>query len=130
MKTFVYFKSDSFPSYKDEEEQINEGIWGKRLAEYLMNRLLQHHIAVEPFIIEDWGYYIPLSIDNVKLAVCCANQDGTANQFVCFTDPKGPIKRQWFRKIDISSQLDKLINVLNQILQSDESIYDIDWSDY
>ena len=33
MKTQVEFRSDKFPPYEGEEEQINPGLWGKRLAE-------------------------------------------------------------------------------------------------
>jgi len=35
MKTQVEFRSSRFPPYDGEEEQINPGLWGKRLAEYL-----------------------------------------------------------------------------------------------
>jgi hypothetical protein len=34
MKTQVEFRSSKFPPYGGEQEQINPGLWGKRLAEY------------------------------------------------------------------------------------------------
>ena len=36
MKTQVEFRSSKFPLYEGEQEQINHGPWGKRLAEYSM----------------------------------------------------------------------------------------------
>ena len=39
MKTHVEFKSDQFPAYDGEEEEINPGRWGKRLAEFLFQGL-------------------------------------------------------------------------------------------
>ncbi len=33
MKTQVEFRSSKFPPYDGEHEQINPGLWGKRLAE-------------------------------------------------------------------------------------------------
>lgn len=42
MKTQVAFRSQNFPPYDGEEEQINPGLWGKRLAEYLVERLKPH----------------------------------------------------------------------------------------
>jgi len=36
MKTQVEFRSSKFPPYEGEQEQINPGLWGKRLAEYLV----------------------------------------------------------------------------------------------
>jgi hypothetical protein len=35
MKTQVEFRSSKFPPYEEEQEQINPGLWGKRLAELL-----------------------------------------------------------------------------------------------
>ena len=35
MKTQVEFRSSKFSPYEGEEEQINPGLWGKRLAELL-----------------------------------------------------------------------------------------------
>jgi hypothetical protein len=39
MKTQVTFRSNKFPPYDGEEEQINPGLWGKRLAEYFVEKL-------------------------------------------------------------------------------------------
>lgn len=33
MQTMVSFRSAKFPAYPGEEEDINPGLWGKRLAE-------------------------------------------------------------------------------------------------
>lgn len=41
MKTQVEFHSSKFPLYESEEEQINPGLWGKRLAEYLVQNLAE-----------------------------------------------------------------------------------------
>jgi len=35
------FGSSKFPPYDGEEEQINPGLWGKRLAEYLVQKLAE-----------------------------------------------------------------------------------------
>jgi len=39
MKTQVEFKSSKFPPYDGEEDQINPGLWGRKLAEYLVEKL-------------------------------------------------------------------------------------------
>ncbi len=39
MKTQVEFRSSKFPPYEGEQEQINPGLWGKRLAEYFVRKL-------------------------------------------------------------------------------------------
>jgi hypothetical protein len=45
IRTHVEFRSNKFPPYEGEEEQINPGLWGKRLAEYKI-------IAADPDIRE------------------------------------------------------------------------------
>ena len=47
MKTFIEFRSSKFPPYEGEEEQINPGLWGKRLAEYLVQKLAERGIETE-----------------------------------------------------------------------------------
>ena len=50
MKTQVEFRSAKFPPYEGEQEEINPGLWGKRLAEYLIQQLaarsFEHHRRV------------------------------------------------------------------------------------
>jgi len=60
VKTQVEFRSTKFPPYDGEEEKINPGLWGKRLAEYWVANLAPHGIKSEGLIAEDWGWYIPI----------------------------------------------------------------------
>jgi hypothetical protein len=42
MKTQVEFRSDKFPAYESEEQEINPGRYGKRVAEFLAAGLRSH----------------------------------------------------------------------------------------
>jgi hypothetical protein len=42
MNTQVEFRSSKFPAYHGEEDEINPGLWGKRLTEYLSQKLIEH----------------------------------------------------------------------------------------
>ena len=53
MKTQVEFRSSKFPPYEGEQEQINPGLWGKRLAEYFVRKLSEKGIKTEEIIAED-----------------------------------------------------------------------------
>src|SRR5690242_13410594 len=118
MKTQVEFRSHKFPPYEGEEEKINPGLWGKRLAEYLVQRLAEHGIKAGEMIAEDWGWFVPLEIDGARLALCCGHQDGDDDEFLVFTDPSAPIVRRLFKTIDITAQLGKLIEAMQHILSS------------
>jgi len=127
MKTQVAFRSKNFPPYDGEEEQINPGLWGKRLAEYLVDKLKPHGIEAEEIIAEDWGWYIPIKNEGFRLAICCGHQDGDDDEFLCFTDPATPIIRKLFKKIDATHELTRVVTAMGNILSSDPEITDIEW---
>jgi len=129
MKTQVAFRSNKFPAYEGEEEQINPGLWGKRLSEYLVEKLGEKGIQTGEPIAEDWGYYIPVTNDGFRLAICCGHQNGDDDEFLCFTDPSTPLVKKWFKKIDATGQLTRLTNAMQQILAADPEIRDVVWSE-
>lgn len=129
MKTQVEFRSSKFPPYEGEEEQINPGLWGKRLAEYLVQKLAARGIETEEMVAEDWGWYVPVQNEGFRLALCCGHQDGDDDEFLCFTDPSTPVVKRFFKKIDANPQLTRLIGALEQILASDPDIRDIVWTE-
>jgi hypothetical protein len=129
MKTQVTFRSNKFPPYESEEEQINPGLWGKRLAEYLVHKLTAVGIQTKEIIAEDWGWYIPVKNEGFTLAICCGHQNGDDDEFLCFTEPSTPIIKKLFKKIDGSAQLGRLVGALEKILSSDPEIKDVTWTE-
>ena len=130
MKTQVEFRSSKFPPYEGEEEDINPGLWGKRLAEYMVVKLAERGIETDPIIVEDWGWYVPVRNEGFRLALCCGHQSGDdGDEFLCFTDPSRPIVKKLFRRIDATAQLTRLTQALEQILASDPDIRDVVWTE-
>ncbi len=129
MKTQVEFRSSKFPPYDGEEEEINPGLWGKRLAEYLVQKLGERGIKTEEMVAEDWGWYVPILNEGFRLALCCGHQYGDDDQFLCFTDPSTPAVKKLFKKIDAAPQLTRLTDALRQILASDPEIHDVVWTE-
>ena len=129
MKTQVEFRSSKFPPYDGEEEQINPGLWGKRLAEYLVQKLSEKGIETEKVVAEDWGYYIPVQNEGFRLAICCGHQNGDADQFLCFTDPGTPVVKKLFKRFDATPQLSRLTEAMQQILASDPEIREVVWTE-
>lgn len=130
MKTQVEFRSSKFPPYDGEEEEINPGRWGKRLAEYLAAKLAEKGIATDEMAVEDWGCFLPIQNCGFRLALCCGHQTGDHDQFLVFTDPSTPSFRRWFWKIDATPQFCRLLGAVREILEADPEIRDIEWNDY
>jgi hypothetical protein len=129
MNTQVTFRSNKFPPYDGEEGQINPGLWGKRLAEYVVEKLKGTGIETEEIIAEDWGWYIPIKNDGFRLAICCGHQNGDDDEFLCFTEPATPIIKKLFKKIDATEQLNCLITAMDQILRADPGIKNVEWTE-
>jgi hypothetical protein len=129
VKTQVEFRSKKFPPYEGEEEKINPGLWGKRLAEYLVQRLAEKEIKTQEMIAEDWGWYVPVENEGFRLALCCGHQDGDADEFLVFTDPSFPIVKKLFKKIDATAELTRLTKALEEIFSSDAEITDVVWKE-
>ena len=129
MKTQVEFKSSKFPPYDGEEDQINRGLWGRKLAEYLVEKLADLDIETEDIVAEDWGYYLPVRNEGFELAICCGHQDGEDDEFLCFTEPSKPIVKKLFKKLDATSQLTALTAALEEILTSDPDIREVVWTE-
>jgi hypothetical protein len=129
MKTHVEFRSTKFPPYEGEEEEINPGLWGKRLTEYLAKELAERGIETDEMSIEDWGCYLPIRNEGFRLALCCGHQNGDDDEFLVFTDPSSPKVMQWFRTIDATPQLTRLLDALHQILDADPDIREVAWSE-
>lgn len=129
MKTQVEFRSSKFPPYEGEEEEINPGLWGRRLTEYLADKLPDHGVETDEMAIEDWGCYLPIRNDGFRLALCCGHQSGDDDEFLVFTDPSKPKYRKFFRTIDATPQLAALLEALRRILEAEPEIRDIQWHD-
>ena len=127
MKTHVEFRSDKFPPCDGEEEEINPGRWGRRLAEFLAEGLKREGLEVGQPIPEDWGVVVPITNDRFELFVGCGNVEETPDGFLCFIEPHTPVVRRWFRKIDTVDRMTAVQAALQRVLGSERSIRDVRW---
>ena len=75
MKTHVEFRSNAFPPYEGEENEINPGRYGKRVAEFLVHGLREKGFELLNPIAEDWGWVVPIKNDGFRLWIGCGNYD-------------------------------------------------------
>jgi hypothetical protein len=129
MNTHVEFRSDKFPPYEGEEEQINANLWGKRLGEYLKEKLGPEGIETDELIPEDWGWCLPVKNDAFSMWIGCGHFQGYPNGYLCFVEPSKPIIRKLFKKIETAEQVGRVTKALDKILTSDPEITDLRWWD-
>ncbi len=129
MKTHVEFRSDKFPPYEGEEEEINPDLWGKRLGEYLKEKLQPEGIIVEDLIPEDWGWCLPIKNEAFSMWIGCGHYQEYPNGYLCFVEPSKPIIRKLFKKIDTTEQVGRVVKSLDKVLNSDGEITNLCWWD-
>jgi hypothetical protein len=127
MRTHVEFLSDNFPSYENEEEQINPGRYGKRLADFLAEGLSAYGFNVRCVGAEDWGWMVELENEAFPLWVGCGNDEEVDNGFLCFIEPSTPIVRKWFSKIDTTSTVERLATAIEALLQGGGKVSNLCW---
>ena len=128
MKTHIEFRTTKFPPYPDKEEGVNApGIYGRRLAEYLLEELPVHGVETLGLTAEDWGWIVILENEEYPLWIGCGNYAELENGFMCFIEPSKPVIRKWFRKIDTTETVSRVGKALETILQGDPEIDSIRW---
>lgn len=127
MQTIVTFRSTAFPPEPGEEDEINPGVWGRRLATHLADTLASHGLTPGEPSPEDWGWYLPVAVDGVRLALCCGHQDGEDDEFLCFTEPDTPVVRRLFRTTDLTVQLGRLVAAVDAVLAAHPDVNDVVW---
>jgi len=129
MKTHVEFRSAAFPPYEGEEDDIDPGLYGKRLAEFLVRGLnAQGFHAYEP-IAEDWGWVIPIQNEGFRLWIGCGNYQEYDDGFLCFIEPHQPTIRKvlFFGRINTAPRVTALQQAIDQVLSAEPSITNKRW---
>lgn len=130
MKTHVEFRSEEFPPYEGEEDGINPGRWGKRVAEFLVCGLKEKGFEPLDPIAEDWGWVIPIKKVGFRCWVGCGNYDEYPDDgFLCFIEPHKPTIRRFgfLWKVNTYAVVTALHDAIDQLLLANPAVRDIKW---
>jgi hypothetical protein len=128
--THVEFRSDKFPAYEGEPDRINPNLWGKRLAEFLREKLLAEGFRTEEPVAEDWGWRIDVVNDRFKLWIGCGHYQEYPDGYLCFIEPHSARIRSLFRVVDTQERVASLQKALDRILCEADSIREKRWWTY
>jgi hypothetical protein len=127
MSKFIHIKSARFPVLPGEKEElVNDGMYGKSLAQYLQAKLSGRGYEAPFVCCEDWGWWVELKGAPFKFGVCIysrAEEEGPID-FVCTDGAPGPRKWSWrgFRFVDTSPWVKKLHEDLMSVFQTDKEV--------
>lgn len=130
MLTHVVFRSDAFPPYASEADQVNPGRYGKRLAEFIASSLPGQGEAVAEIFPEDWGWVVPIEHPAFSLWIGVGNHEDSPNGFLCFIEPSKPVIRRFpklWAPIHTAERVSTLQHALDTVLRSHPEIGEITW---
>jgi hypothetical protein len=127
MKTHLEFVSTAFPPELGEDELVNHGLYGKRLADFLCEALPRHGFVVTKMSAEDWGWRIDLLNTEFPLWLGCGHYEEYENGFLCFIEPSRPFVRRLLKKISTADTVDRLAGALNVILEQSGKAQQLRW---
>jgi hypothetical protein len=128
VQTHVEFRSDRFPAYDGEEQQVNPGRWGRRLAEFLRDNLRKEGFQTQELVAEDWGWMLPIENDQFPLWIGCGNYEEYTDGFLCFIEPHTPFVRRLLRRIDTRERVASLQRAMDNILSVAAGVREKRWS--
>lgn len=128
MLTHVEFRSNNFPPSPGEEDEINPGRWGKKLAEFIHTGLRSQGLNVSPPAPEDWGWRIEVPNEAFPIWIGCGNYEEYEDGFLCFIEPSKPfVRKLLFRKIPTETDVTRVQKALEELLSIEPTITEIRW---
>ena len=127
MGKFIHIRSSKFPILPGEKEElVNDGMYGKSLAQYLQFTLQERGYDAPFVCCEDWGWWVELKTAPFTFGACVysgAEEDDPRN-FACTDGVIGPKKWSWekLRFVDTSPWVDKLLDDMVAIFHADEDV--------
>jgi hypothetical protein len=127
MQKFIHVRSHKFPILPGEKEElVNDGMYGKALAEYLQAKLKDRGYDAPFVCCEDWGWWVELKVAPFAFGVCvyCGSEDADPLDLFC-TDGAAE-RKSWswrkFRFIDTAPWVEKLHEDLVSIFRADPEV--------
>jgi hypothetical protein len=127
MEKFIHIRSSKFPILPGEKEElVNDGMYGKALAEYLREKLIDRGYDAPFVCCEDWGWWVELSTAPFAFGVCIYSgpEENGPVDFVCADGTTGPRKWSWrrFRFVDTAPWVSQLHNDLMDVFRADGDV--------
>jgi hypothetical protein len=112
LRTHLEFRSPKFAGYPGEEGEVN----GKRLAEYLRDKMKAEAIQTGEIYSEDWGWAVPVAHPLVAVWIGCGRYREHPDGYLAFIEPsKATVRKNFLRRIDMLSTINQIADALEKV---------------
>jgi len=129
MSAFIHIRSQKFPPLPGEEEEtVNEGMYGKALCQYLQKAFQKQGYQELVYFCEDWGWLLEVKDFPISVGICVysdAEQGESVTDYVLTDSSLGKMKKWSWKKfsyVDYSDSWAKFNQDLLKILESDPDV--------
>jgi hypothetical protein len=127
-RSCVAIETNKFPILEGEDDEIvNENMYGKALCKYLEHNLPKAGIKVLTYFPEDWGWWLEVEDNDFNMALCIysdpdAKQD--PERYAILPSILNEKKWSWsqFKYIDLSKNVLKIMDALEKVFKEDTEI--------
>jgi hypothetical protein len=129
--TCIKINTKKFPILDGEDEEIiNENMYGKALCLYLEKRLPESGLEVPSYCSEDWGWWLEVKYGEFDMGLCIYSDpesEGDPTSYAIMPSIQSEKKWSWskFRKIDVSVKVHEIIDKLEGVLKRDSEITNV-----
>ncbi|MCE9604892.1 MAG: hypothetical protein K8U03_08325 [Planctomycetia bacterium] len=124
---FFHIRSDKFTILPGEDEDIvNEGMYGKSLCLYLQRKLSERGWTIDFLGSEDWGWAVGIRVESLRFLLCVYGVEMEAGGLdLCVTVQALP-DRKWswkrLRFIDTTEVVGRMNSELKAIFIEDNDV--------
>ena len=110
MNDEIEITSTLFPSY--ENEDLNIGRFGKRLAEYVKEILESNNIVVTDIYPTDFAYELKIKYASFNFYITCGNIDSEIDEFLMYLEIKVPFYKKFLKSISSDHIISEIYSLL------------------
>lgn len=124
----VAIETKKFPILEGEDDEIvNERMYGKALCKYLEHHLPEVGIKVPSFCAEDWGWWLEVEDGDFMMALCIYSDPDAKHdpeRYAILPSILNEKKWSWskFRYIDVSKNVLNVVEKLEKLFRKDAEI--------
>jgi len=130
-RSCIAIDTKKFPILEGEDDEIvNENMYGKALCMYLEHNLPKKGIKVLTYFPEDWGWWLEVEDNDFNMALCIysifSEPDSTHDpeRYAILPSIMNGKKWSWskFKNIDLSNNVIKIMDVVEEVFKEDSEI--------
>ena len=129
--TCITIETQKFPVLDGEEEElVNENMYGKALCIYLEKALPKIGIDVPLFLCEDWGWWLEVIDKDFKMGLCIyshPDEKDYPKRYAVMSSITDEKKWIWskFKRVDVSDNVLSIMDNVENIFKDDAEIINV-----